>query len=396
VEIIAQKKIPLAQMFEELLEKMFYEVFRYTVPLTFFARHLLSKMTTVAQNDPLTGKLELALEHNVTTEMGLSLAEISKLLPEGATAEQIKQRLDARDLPAEFLEAWDEFIRTNGFRGPEEIDVGSPRYSDDPTLLINLLISTKKGGEDARETFEARGRERRRAYDALHQKISARDPKLAVQFARDFAFFEMFGGYRETHKKYLVYIVGIMRAKIVEIGKELVLEDRLDRVEQVFDLSIDQIDASRVDERMDLRKLAQENTVFLKKLARVQNPPTLIDSRGFIPRPPKPPLKKDEVAGEGVSVGVVRGKIKVLQRPDEKPLLKGEILVARATDPGWTPLFVNAGGIILEIGGSLQHGALVAREYGIPCVTGIEHATTLWRDGMLVEVDGSLGIIRTL
>jgi pyruvate,water dikinase len=77
-------------------------------------------------------------------------------------------------------------------------------------------------------------------------------------------------------------------------------------------------------------------------------------------------------------------------------LLKGEILVARATDPGWTPLFVNAGGIILEVGGSLQHGALVAREYGIPCVAGVENATTLWQDGTLVEVDGSAGIIRTI
>jgi pyruvate,water dikinase len=85
-----------------------------------------------------------------------------------------------------------------------------------------------------------------------------------------------------------------------------------------------------------------------------------------------------------------------LHSPDEKPLLRGEILVARATDPGWTPLFVNAAAVILEIGGMLQHGALVAREYGLPCVSGIANATTLWQDGTLVEVDGSAGVIRVI
>jgi pyruvate,water dikinase len=179
-------------------------------------------------------------------------------------------------------------------------------------------------------------------------------------------------------------------------AEELVALKKLDSVEQVFDLTVEQLDASRHDNSMDLKKLARENTVFLKRLARVKKPPAVIDSRGFIPRPLIPPLRQGEHAGTGVSAGSVRGRIKVLHAPDEKPLLKGEILVARATDPGWTPLFVNAGGIILEVGGSLQHGALVAREYGIPCVAGVENATTLWQDGSLVEVDGSAGIVRTV
>jgi pyruvate,water dikinase len=97
-----------------------------------------------------------------------------------------------------------------------------------------------------------------------------------------------------------------------------------------------------------------------------------------------------------VSSGIVRGRVKILRTPDEKKFEKGEILVARATDPGWTPLFVNAAGVILEVGGLLQHGALVAREYGLPCVAGIERATSLWKDGTLVEVDGSSGIVRLI
>src|SRR5262249_48389965 len=99
--------------------------------------------------------------------------------------------------------------------------------------------------------------------------------------------------------------------------------------------------------------------------------------------------QKGEYVGTGVSTGNVRGRIKILHTADEKPLLKGEILVARATDPGWTPLFVNAGGIILEVGGSLQHGALVAREYGIPCVAGVDsrHPVTSFVVGVLIGVD---------
>jgi pyruvate,water dikinase len=91
---------------------------------------------------------------------------------------------------------------------------------------------------------------------------------------------------------------------------------------------------------------------------------------------------------------VVQGKVKVLHQPDEKPVLPGEILVTRATDPGWTPLFLNAAGIVLEVGGMLQHGALVAREYGKPCVSGLVDATKVLLDGQVVEVDGGNGIVR--
>jgi pyruvate,water dikinase len=90
----------------------------------------------------------------------------------------------------------------------------------------------------------------------------------------------------------------------------------------------------------------------------------------------------------------VRGPVKVLHTADEKPLLPGDIMVTRATDPGWTPLFINASGIILEVGGLLQHGALVAREYGKPCIAGIEDVTSILKDGQEIEMDGASGVVR--
>jgi pyruvate,water dikinase len=97
-----------------------------------------------------------------------------------------------------------------------------------------------------------------------------------------------------------------------------------------------------------------------------------------------------------VSEGVVTGPVKVLHTPHEKPIEKGDVLVAYTTDPGWTPLFVNAAAVVLEVGGMLQHGAVVAREYGKPCVAGIDGVMTKLQDSQLVEVDGTAGIIRLI
>ena len=89
-------------------------------------------------------------------------------------------------------------------------------------------------------------------------------------------------------------------------------------------------------------------------------------------------------------------RAKVLHEPYEKPLERGEILVTRASDPGWTPIFINAAGVVLEVGGPLQHGAIIAREYGLPCVSGLDGVTSQIRDGQLLEVDGSNGVVRLL
>ena len=97
-----------------------------------------------------------------------------------------------------------------------------------------------------------------------------------------------------------------------------------------------------------------------------------------------------------VSPGVVTGPVKVLRNPHDKTVEKGDVLVAYTTDPGWTPLFVNASAVVLEVGGILQHGAVIAREYGKPCVAGVDRVVSKLRDGQRVEVDGTAGVIRLL
>ncbi len=392
---IAAKDAPLHETLEQLLSAGFKRVFLFTLPLTIASRFTLTRMRQATGNNPEVAKLEVALPNNMTTEMGLALAHVASLLPDGLDAAELKEKITTRALPEECMSAWRHFLAVYGHRGPSEVDPAAPRYRDDTALLLNLMLAMKNStGENTEAKFERNSRERAASFQSLFGKLQAWQGNRAESFAKDYRFFETFGGYRETHKHYLVLIMAIMRQKILAQAEAFVAAKRLDSTEQVFDLTLEQLEAARIDSSMDLRKLASENTVFLKKLARLPRPPALIDSRGFIPRPPVPPTLEGEYVGVGVSAGVVRGHIKVLHTPTEKPLLKGEILVARSTDPGWTPLFVNAGGVILEIGGLLQHGALVAREYGLPCVAGIDNSTSIWKDGTLVEVDGSAGIVR--
>ena len=148
---------------------------------------------------------------------------------------------------------------------------------------------------------------------------------------------------------------------------------------------------------MDLLKVREERTRFLKILrAQVTEFPNVIDSRGRILRPPPRKEKAGEMRGMAISPGVVTGAVKVLRNPHEKSVDKGDVLVAYTTDPGWTPLFVNAAAVLLEVGGVLQHGAVIAREYGKPCVAGIDGLMTKLNDGQRVEVDGTAGVVRLL
>jgi phosphohistidine swiveling domain-containing protein len=175
-----------------------------------------------------------------------------------------------------------------------------------------------------------------------------------------------------------------------------VRQGRLSDARQIFDLTIADIDHALVHPDINLQALCDERTMFIKKLNRSPFAVRIIDSRGKIFMPPPCETKKGIFNGVAISPGVVKGRAKVLHVPDEKELLPGEILVVRATNPGWTPLFINAAGIVLEIGGTLQHGAVVAREYGIPCISGITGAVEKIQDGQLLEVDGSNGILRVV
>jgi pyruvate,water dikinase len=341
-------------------------------------------------------KLKLGFPDNVTVEMGAALFRLAKLLDrfDVDDFDAFVARIARREASTQFLQAWDAFIVRFGCRGPLEMDVSSPRYGDDSQLALRQLSAMAV--DDARfdpEVGRARtAQERRQAFEELLRRFGW-FRRFALRRAH--AVIECFAGTRDTPKYHMVLFNYAVRKRALMEGRRLVDAGRLDAAEHVFDLTYADLEAAAAIPALDLRRTRAERTRFHRVLeAQVRQFPSIIDSRGRILRPPPRKEQPGELTGMAVSEGVVTGPVKVLHTPDEKPINKGDVLVAYTTDPGWTPLFVNAAAVVLEVGGMLQHGAVVAREYGKPCVAGIDGVMTKLHDAQWVEVDGTAGVIR--
>ena len=344
----------------------------------------------------LAEKLRRGFTGNLVVEQGIALFRLAKLLdrPDFDDNTGLTERIEKREMPAEFLTAWDAFLRRFGCRGPHEMDVASPRYADDPILALQQMsfMAVDEAAFDPEVAHQRNVEERRRAYEELLRRSGWLRRAL---LRRVYRLIELFGGTRDTPKYHAVMLTYAIRKRALIEGGRLVRDGRLDAAEDVFDLTFRDLESAALDPALDLRRVREERTRFLKILeAQVTEFPQVIDSRGRILRPPPREERPGELRGMAVSPGVATGPVKVLRDPREKPVDKGDVLVAYTTDPGWTPLFVNAAAVVLEVGGVLQHGAVIAREYGKPCVVGIDRLMTKLHDGQRVEVDGTEGVIR--
>jgi pyruvate,water dikinase len=344
--------------------------------------------------------LERALPNNVTIEMGLSMHRLSSYAELGECASgEFASRLKAGTFSPELLRAWDEFMEAYGFRTPMEMDPATPRFYEQPARFFGQLRTMAESANtehNPQAIFDRAVAQREAAYQTLFQLARQNGRGKAQRFQRNYDTLIEFAGYRETPKYFFVLMTDLFRRRVLAAAESLVQGGRLDHPQQAFDLTMDEFDKALVDPSLDLRALVETNARFLRRLGHVREFPRVIDSRGKILRPPRKKAREGELVGDPISPGTVLGRAKVLHQPDEKPVLPGEILVTRTTDPGWTPLFLNAAGIILEVGGMLQHGALVAREYGKPCVSGLEKATEVLQDGQMIELDGTNGIVRLI
>jgi pyruvate,water dikinase len=346
----------------------------------------------------LAEKLRRGFTGNVVVEQGLALFRLARLLdrPDFDDLTGLAERIEKRQMPAEFLTEWDAFLRRFGCRGPHEMDVASPRYADDPTLALQQMsfMAVDETGFDPELAHQRSIEERRSASKELLRRSGWLRRALLRRVDR---LIELFGGSRDAPKYHAVLLTYAIRKRALIEGERLVNEGRLDAAEDVFDLTFRDLEAAARDPALDLRGLREERTRFAKQLAaHVTEFPQVIDSRGRILRPPPREGRPGELVGMAVSPGSVTGPVKVLRNPRDKPVEKGDVLVAYTTDPGWTPLFVNAAAVVLEVGGVLQHGAVIAREYGKPCVAGVDRVVSKLRDGQTVEVDGTSGVIRLL
>lgn len=403
---ISRKGGSLSKFSEDMIKRLVHLIVHTSIPaiVSFIkAQGEIQQMFSDESSEvqELVEHLTSSLPHNVTVEMGLALYHLSLLFPrdEQGTPEEVLDKIRNRQLPEDFLHAWDGFMGKYGFRGPRELDISASRYCDMPETVITQLrqlVTADDPENNPQARYNRAQIERHEAFEKLSEMVYSKGWLQLKHFQLLFHIEEALGGYRESHKYNLILGNDLVRRRILDAADTFVADGRLDNREQVFHLEIADVDEAIQDSSLDLRQRIIERTSFWEQIKNIKNFPRLVDSRGTVLRPPRKEAGSGEIIGEGVSVGTAKGPVKILHTPDEKPVLPGDILVTRATDPGWTPLFINAAAVVLEVGGMLQHGALVAREYGKPCVVGIDNIVSILKDGQQIEVDGSNGIIKLL
>jgi len=345
--------------------------------------------------------IERSFPNNVTIEMGLALYELSQFsdMQQIATGQEFIKKLETNQLSPEFMEKWQLFMDDYGFRGSKELDIATPRYYEKPGEVFALLKTMQDHNDpdlNPRVIFERGAKQRVESVQFLEEYLAEKHPGKVKAFRKNYKLLENFSAYRESPKYFIIMVTDYLRRRALALGKQWVEAGRLDSVDQIFDLKWDEFKQAEVDPNLNIRVLAKANHDYFVQFNPNNDPPNIIDSRGFIPKLPLQPLKENELVGTPVSSGSVRGQVKVLRTHDEKPIFPGDILVTKATDPGWTTLFINAGGVLLESGGMLQHGASVAREMGKPCIVGIQDVTKILKDGQTVDMDADTGVIKII
>jgi len=335
--------------------------------------------------------LSMDLSGNPTSAMGHLLFKIAGYdeFQQIQSRDEFIKKCESRQFSQAFLKDYDMFMDKYAVRGMKEIDVASMRVNEDLGILYDKLEHINTSDSQITSVKE----KRQKAYDKLYKAAQAKGK--AKKFAKASAMYQATFGYREHPKYIIVYIFGMLHKLCLELAQEWVQQGRLDEEYHVFDLRVEEISMAQKDVNFDLRTAREKNLEGYRRVEHISDWPLVIDSRGKIYKPTME-IKDGDIIGDPIAPGKIVGRAKVLRSPYEKVLEPGEILIARATEPSWTPIFINAAGVIMEIGGPLQHGGIIAREYGIPCVSGLVGIMDMVQDGDLLEVDGYNGIVKIL
>lgn len=384
-------------------------VFPHIIPALLSIKRIHKMFPEDAMSDDIIA-LQRGLKGNVTTEMDLKtgdLADIIKessglfeILSESSNIKNTIQDLKNDDRYYRFNEEWMKFIELYGFRGVGEIDISRPRWKDDPSSIIKVIMGSMKDDTKGahRRHYNKLEKEAEQAADRLMKfvnrgllgKYRARKLKHLIKDYRNSL------PLREHGKYFLMKLFGIVREVILETSEKLYAEKRIDKTNDVWFLDYNELieavsnPLEDIQTRIDIRK--NEMGLF-----RDMTPPRVITSDGDIPvAKHNGEFPEGSLPGAGVSAGTVEGVARVLMDPHSEVLNPGEILVAPFTDPAWTPLFINASAVVIEVGGLMTHGSVIAREYGIPAVVSIDNATKLIRTGQKIRVNGDLGFVEVI
>ncbi len=353
--------------------------------------------------------LSQSVPNNITSEMGLALMDVADVIrPHQAVIDylrKVKKDNFLDDLMnveggQEAREAIKGFLTKNGMRCSGEIDISRLRWSEKPTTIVPMILRNIQQFEphESKRKFEKGRLEALEKERELLERISSlsdgeqkvKETKRRIDIIRHFT------GYREYPKYGMIHRYFVYKQALLKEAERLVEQNILQEKEDIFYLTFEELqDLVRAHEPEDeLICKRKEEYDFYEKLT----PPRVITSDGEIITGEYKPedLPAGAIPGLAVSSGVVEGRARVIVNMEDADLEEGDILVTPYTDPSWTPLFVSIKGLVTEVGGLMTHGAVIAREYGLPAVVGVERATERIRDGQRIRVHGTEGYVEIL
>jgi phosphoenolpyruvate synthase/pyruvate phosphate dikinase len=353
--------------------------------------------------------LSQSAPNNITSEMGLALLDVADVIrpyPEIINyLQEAKEDNFLDDLiqfngGKETRDAIYAYLEKYGMRCAGEIDITNTRWSEKPSILIPLILSNIKNFEPnaGKRKFEQGLREALKKEKVLLDRLASlpegeqkvNETKQMISLLRNFA------GYREYPKYGIVNRFFVYKLALLKEADKLIKAKVIRAREDIYYLTFQELSEAVSTHKLDIHILESGKKAFkeYKKLI----PPRVITSDGEIIRGKyrRENLPTEAIVGLAVSSGVIEGRARVILNMEDANLEDGDILVTAFTDPSWTPLFVSIKGLITEVGGLMTHGAVIAREYGLPAVVGVEGATKLIADGQRIRLNGTDGYVEIL
>jgi rifampicin phosphotransferase len=367
--------------------------------------------------------LSQSVPNNITSEMGLALMDVADVIrPYPEVIDYLQNVKDNNflnelvkfDGGQETQDAIYAYLNKYGMRCSGEIDITRTRWSEKPIILIPMILSNVKNFESnaGNRKFEQGRQEALKKEQELLDRLKqlpdgeqkAKETKRMIDLIRNFM------GYREYPKYGIVSRYALYKQALLKEAERLVQANVIHEKEDIYYLTFEELHeavrTNKLDEagcmveqqaglatRPIIRK-GQDEYKFYEKLT----PPRVITSDGEIVTGEykRENLPAGAIVGLPVSSGVIEGRARVILNMEDANLEDGDILVTSFTDPSWTPLFVSIKGLVTEVGGLMTHGAVIAREYGLPAVVGVENATKLIKDGQRIRVNGTDGYVEFL
>lgn len=347
--------------------------------------------------------------NNVTSEMGLELLDVSDVVRkhpevikylENPKDESFFDDLSKLQGGLEVNDAIKAYLKKYGMRCSAEIDISRTRWNEKPTILVPLILGNiKVYPPNAHETkFEQGLKEAEEKKQDILRKLEqlpggrgkAKKAKKAISVLRNYA------GYREFNKYALIWYEWIIKQVIMKEAESLIQQGLIKEAGDIYYLKYEElrevIKTSKLNYSI-IQKRKEDYEIYEKL-----TPPRVITSHGEVISSQYDISKIPEgaLAGVAVSAGTIEGRARVILRIEDANIEEGDILVTTFTDPSWTPVFVSIKGLVTEVGGMMTHGAVVAREYGLPAVVSVENATKLIKDGQRIRVNGTEGYVEIL